>query len=252
MFAELKRGRKPTEQDQVRVTAFGDPTYPVSSDVAQLHQDTLVRRVGERGIFDWRRLPSSRREVEAVSALYPNTAKVYLGEAATEEVAKHLDRDIDIIHFATHGHVDERFPMNSFLALSIPEVLEEGRDNGLLQVWEIYERLRVDAELVVLSACQTGIGEELRGEGIMGLTRAFHYAGARSVLSTLWSVDDLAASELMIRFHRHLRAGLTKDEALREAQVELIRAPIEIEGGKQLDAAAPRAWAGFQLYGDWM
>lgn len=251
VYAELKRDRRPRTPTDFRVAAFGDPRYPGSSESASAHSDAVVRSAGEREIFDWQALPHSRREVESLAALYPRSSRAFLGSEATEEAVKSLPRDTRIVHFATHGHMDERFPMNSFLALSIPEETEERRDNGLLQVWEIYESLRIDADLVVLSACASGIGQELRGEGIMGLTRAFHYAGARSVLATLWSVEDASSAELMVRFHRHLRAGLAKDEALRAAQLELLAAPIDMAGVGKFDARAPRSWAAFQLYGDW-
>jgi CHAT domain-containing protein len=115
--------------------------------------------------------------------------------------------------------------------------------------------VRLDADLVVLSGCETALGEEQGGEGLIGLTRAFQFAGARTVMASLWSVRDQATSELMIRFYKHLRAGLPKDEALRQAQVELIRSPIEVvsEKGEKtvFDASAPYFWAGFQVYGDW-
>jgi CHAT domain-containing protein len=115
--------------------------------------------------------------------------------------------------------------------------------------------VRLDADLVVLSACDTGLGEEQGREGLIGLTRAFQYAGARTVMASLWSVRDQATSELMIRFYKHLRAGLPKDEALRQAQVELIRGPIEVVNEKGetslFDASAPYFLAGFQVYGDW-
>jgi CHAT domain-containing protein len=116
-------------------------------------------------------------------------------------------------------------------------------------VWEIVERVRLDADLVVLSACESGLGKELGGEGLIGLTRAFQYAGARSVMASLWNVNDQATAELMIRFYRHLRAGKTKDEALRAAQRELIEGPIEIvdETGERhlVGASAPYYWATF-------
>ena len=145
--------------------------------------------------------------------------------------------------------------MNSFLVFSVPDEFHEGVDNGLLQVWEIYESVRLQADLVVLSACETALGEEQRGEGLISLARAFQYAGARSVVASLWSVADQTTAELMIRFYRHLRSGLPKDEALRAAQLEFIRGPIEMEdadGNNVLkDAAAPYYWAGFQVFGDW-
>ena len=101
------------------------------------------------------------------------------------------------------------------------------------------------------------MGKELRGEGLIGLTRAFQYAGARSLMSTLWNVSDQATAELMVRFYRHLRDGLTKDEALRAAQLEFLRGPIMSvnENGQPQElehASSPFYWAGVQLYGDWM
>jgi CHAT domain-containing protein len=140
--------------------------------------------------------------------------------------------------------VDDRSPFDSGLVLAIPEQFAEGHDNGLLQVWEIFQSVRLDADLVVLSACETGLGEIRGGEGIIGLTRAFQYAGARSVLASLWRVDDKATADLMERFYRHLRAGSPKDEALRAAQLEMLARP----GGS---AAAPYFWASMQLFGDW-
>ncbi len=108
---------------------------------------------------------------------------------------------------------------------------------------------------MVLSACQTAIGEEQFGEGLIGLSRAFQYAGARSVLATLWSVADSTTAELMTRFYRHLQAGKPKDEALRAAQLELIRTPIRVTNQdgepRELDASAPYYWAAFQVIGDW-
>jgi CHAT domain-containing protein len=137
----------------------------------------------------------------------------------------------------------------------MPADLRVGAGNGLLQVWEIFEQMHLNADLVVLSGCETALGEEDGGEGLMGLARAFQYAGARTVLASLWSVNDLATSELMIRFYKHLRAGLPKDQALQAAQQELIQGPIEIvnETGEResRDFSAPYYWAGFQLYGDW-
>ena len=148
--------------------------------------------------LQWKRLPQSRREVEEIAALFPaDRRRTYVDREASEERAKAVGKNARIVHFATHGYVDNRSPFDSGLVLSIPEELAEGRDNGLLQVWEIFESVRLDADLVVLSACETGIGEIRGGEGIIGLTRAFQYAGARSVLASLWRVEDEATAELM-------------------------------------------------------
>jgi CHAT domain-containing protein len=181
--------------------------------------------------------------VTRIARLFPGRARTYLGDEATEAHAKALDRDARYVHFACHGTLDERFPLNSALALSIPEAPAAGGDNGLLQAWEIFDKVRIDAELVTLSACDTALGKEMGGEGLLGLTRAFHYAGARSVLATLWGVSDTSTPRLMERFYTHLQAGKSRDEALRAAQLDFIRG-----GG---DAAHPFRWAALQLSGDW-
>jgi CHAT domain-containing protein len=238
--------------------AFGDPVYPSGLDEGKLDtiMDIRVRSATRRGLLDLEPLPWSRREVEGIAALFPpGRVKVFLGAEATEEEAKKITKGSRILHFATHARVDDRFPLNSALELTMPEGFPENRENGLLQAWEIFEKVRLDADLVVLSGCETALGEEQGGEGLIGLTRAFQYAGARTVMASLWSVQDQATSELMIRFYKHFRAGLPKDEALRHAQIELIRGPIEVvnEKGEKtlLDASAPYYWAGFQIYGDW-
>ncbi len=133
-------------------------------------------------------------------------------------------------------------PSNSALALTVPSQRREGEENGLLQAWEIFEQVRLDADLVTLSACETALGAELAGEGLIGLTRAFHYAGARSVLASLWRVADDSTSELMKSVYGYLKAGVTKDEALRRAQREAIKQP---------KTSAPFHWAAFTLSGDW-
>ncbi len=258
VYAELKRGRAASgggrdPAGRTVLAAFGDPLYPDLGEGAGARQADVAVRAATRH-FDFRPLPGTRREVERIAALYGRGAATYLGAEATEERAKAVGEGPRYVHFAAHGLLDERFPLNSAVVLSLREQLTEGRDNGLLQVWEIFERLRLDAELVVLSACQTAGGKHLSGEGLIGLTRAFQYAGARSVAASLWSVDDPTTSELMVRFYRHLKAGKPKDEALRAAQIELVRGPIEVEKSGKLvakDASAPYYWAAFQIYGDW-
>lgn len=285
VFAELKQKRRPASEGNaleapIQLVAFGDPIYPQSltkargDSVASLptvvgvkaqgeapRGDPIVRSAADRGVFDWQPLPYTRREVDGIARLFPaGTARTFLGPEALEDRIKSLDPKTRILHLAAHGYTDEHLPSSSFVALTIPEHNNSGdagpeRDNGLLQVWEIFERVRLDADLVVLSACDTALGGEQGGEGLIGLTRAFQYAGARTVMASLWSVRDQATSELMIRFYKHLRTGLPKDEALRQAQIELIHGPIEVvnEKGEKtlLDASAPYYWAGFQVYGDW-
>ena len=109
------------------------------------------------------------------------------------------------------------------------------------QAWEIFEEVRIDADLVTLSACQSGLGQEREGEGLIGLTRAFLYAGAHSVMASQWTVQDVSTAEFMKRFYYHLTKGASKDEALQKAQIELLHLP---------QFARPFYWAAFFLIGD--
>ena len=262
VYAELKKQRRSEPEDSrhaITLAAFGDPQFPTASSgetFAEDHDlDAYVRAAAERG-FDFRPLPYSREEVNRVVALYPEgNAQAYLGTEASEERAKAIGKSARILHFATHGRYDHHIPLNSYVALTIPTELHEGQENGLLQAWEIYEDVRLDADLVVLSACESGLGDELAMEGLIGLTRAFQFAGARTVASSLWQVEDWATAELMERLYRHLRSGKTKDEALRAAQLELIRGSVETmdrEGRVvKRDLSSPYYWAAFQMIGDW-
>jgi CHAT domain-containing protein len=258
VYADLRRSRSSGGgAARPALVAFGDPRFPRLPDRESLQSiaDERVRSLAERG-FAFDPLPASRAEVEGIARLYEAEATAYLGEAATEERAKSAAAgSARILHFATHATLDPDLPLNSALVFTLPERFSEGRDNGLLQAWEIFEGVRFDADLVVLSACDSGLGKELGGDGLLGLTRAFHYAGARSVAASLWKVSDRTTGELMVRFHRHLRSGKSKDEALRAAQLELLRGPIRVrdEQGREteIDASSPYYWAAFQIFGDW-
>lgn len=242
VYAEVKKTRRALSPEAIRVAAFGDPRYPaVSKDQADKLASPEVRSVVRSGVA-LGPLPNTRAEVQAITGLFPTSSRAYLGEEATEGRAKGVGKEAEVLHFACHGLVDERFPLNSALALTIPESPKEGEDNGLLQAWEIFESVRIDADLVTLSACETALGQEVGGEGLVGLTRAFQYAGARSVLASLWSVGDASTSQLMKGFYGALKAGKTKDEALREAQVGLLRDPRTSD---------PFHWAAFEVIGDW-
>jgi len=226
VFAELRNRRR--NHGASHLVAFGDPLYDP--------EGTERLRPGLR----LAPLPHSRTEVERLAAVFPGS-RVHLGEDATEEAAKNIEPETALLHFACHGIVDARFPLDSALALTIPNLSSPGHANGLLQAWEIFEGMRLDADLVTLSACETAVGREDAGEGLLGLTRAFQFAGARSVLASLWEVGDESTTKLMVSFYRGLGAGLSKDEALRGAQVEMIGTPLR----------APFHWAGFELIGDW-
>ncbi len=246
VFAEQKRLRARSRQG--RFAAFGDPLYPAEGT------ETAAMGAGRAPGFRLTPLAATRREVEESGRLFGDEAVVFVGPEATEERARQVLPTASVAHFACHAVVDERFPLESSLALAIPGEVEAGQENGLLQAWEIFEELRVPADLVTLSACETGLGREIAGEGILGLTRAFHYAGARSVVASLWKVADWSTSELMVRFYRSLRAGQSTAEALSAAQRSLLREPIRVrsEGeADRRDASHPYHWAGFALFGDW-
>ena len=180
-------------------------------------------------------LPESRQEVERVGTDLPKPSTVLLGVDATETRFKSLPlRSYNVLHLALHGYADLDYPDRSALAFA-PEV--GGRNDGLLQVREI-RRLNLDAGLVTLSACNTGVGP-IGQAGVVNIANAFIEAGAKTVVSTLWDLNDQATARLMADFYARLASGTEKGEALRQAQSELAEA-----------GAAPYFWAGFQIVGD--
>jgi CHAT domain-containing protein len=239
LFAELRK-HPPVSSGSSTLVAFGDPLYPSTKPQADADLSPEVREVLRRG-YALTPLPATRAEVGALAEGFGQHATVYLGAEATEGRAKSIAKT-KYLHFATHGLLDSRSPLDSSLALTVPAERRAGEENGLLQAWEIFEQLRIDADLVTLSACETALGADVAGEGLVGLTRAFHYAGARTVLASLWQVADVSTSDLMTKLYAHLRSGMTKDEALRLAQRDAIARP---------ETAAPFHWAAFTLSGNW-
>lgn len=192
------------------------------------------------------RLPFSRREAEMIFSVAPPaaSAKILDFSASRERVLGREFGEYSIIHFATHGLLDSERPELSSIVLSLVD--KEGRPViGFLRLNEIYS-LRLGAELAVLSACQTALGRDMRGEGIVGLTRGFMFAGARRVVASLWQVDDEATSELMKLFYEGMLKGkLSPAAALRRAQSEMAR------GAAGARFSAPYYWAGFVLQGEY-
>src|SRR6185312_12042069 len=155
-------------------------------------------------------------EVETIATDFPRPSTILLGNHATETEFKRLPLNrFKVIHLALHGYANSKFPDRSALVFA-PE--NPPVDDGLLQVREI-RRLPLNASLVTLSACDTGIGP-VGEEGVANIVNAFIEAGAQSVVSTLWRLEDHATSQLMISFYGHLAQGDNKAEALRKAQVE--------------------------------
>jgi CHAT domain-containing protein len=188
------------------------------------------------------RLPATRAEAAAIARLYGATP--LLAEKATEAAVRQRIGQADMIHLATHGYLHPQRAMSSGVLLAAPEQEPkegEHRSDGFLQAWEIYSELKLKAELVVLSACETGSGQNVQGEGIIGLTRALQYAGARSIVASQWPVADRSTFTLMVAFHRKLREGMAKDEALQQAMAAVQKDPR---------TAHPFYWAPFFLIGD--
>ena len=189
------------------------------------------------------RLPYTRQEAEAILALAPATGrKAALGFEANRTAAMSDDLSrYRIIHFATHSFLDSMHPELSGIALSMLD--RQGKpQEGFLRSHEVFN-LRLGAELVVLSGCRTGLGKEVKGEGLYGMTRGFMYAGSRRVLVSLWDVQDQATARLMTDFYRGLLGPKRPNTAaaLRAAQIAIWR-----EGRWQ----APYYWAGFVLQGE--
>lgn len=230
------------------VFSVADPRVPGagaarSHNVGPRPNRDLVRSASDTGAGTFHRLRFTADEARRIAAIAPSAGTVVaLGFDASRERA--LARDLQqyrFVHFATHALVNTRRPELSGIVLSLVSPEGAGQE-GFLRLPDIYN-LRLGADLVVLSACQTALGRDVRGEGLIGLTRGFMYAGARAVVSSLWDVRDEQTSELMTRFYRGmLRDGLRPAAALRAAQRSMLDDPAW---------AAPVHWAGFVLQGEW-
>jgi uncharacterized protein (TIGR03382 family) len=188
------------------------------------------------------RLPASHEEAEAIMSVVPAGAGLKLtGFGATREAASSPElARYRVVHFATHGFFDERQPELSGVVFSLVDE-RGGRRDGHLRLHDIYN-LSLPVELIVLSACETGRGQDVRGEGLVGLTRGFMYAGAGGVVASLWKVDDEATAELMRHFYDGLlRENLSPAAALRAAR-------IKVRGQRRW--RAPYYWAAFVLQGE--
>jgi CHAT domain-containing protein len=160
-------------------------------------------------------------EAKEIKSLYPQST-IYLEKEATEERAKALIGNSDIIHFASHAELNEDDPLASAIRLA-----KSDKEDGRLEVREIFG-MDLKASLVVLSACETGLGKLSSGDELVGLTRAFIYAGTPSVVASLWNVEDSSTAQLMASFYKNLKT-MTKVEALRQAQLNLIRGNVNSE-----------------------
>ncbi|HEX5083987.1 MAG TPA: CHAT domain-containing protein, partial [Blastocatellia bacterium] len=215
----------------------------VQAAVSTTTTPALARAMRSFNRAGFSRLFFSREEADEIAELIPESSLFKATDfqasrrvAASDELSRYR-----IIHIATHGLLNSEHPELSGLVLSLVD--ENGKtQDGFLRMHEIFN-LQLSADLVVLSACQTALGKEIKGEGLVGLTRGFMYAGAERVVASLWQVDDQATAELMRRFYRGmLKDGLRPAAALREAQMEM---------SKTSRWSEPYFWAGFVIQGEW-
>jgi CHAT domain-containing protein/Tfp pilus assembly protein PilF len=236
----IKRGQRDGTKHKKDILAFGDPVYgPAEDQDNSQNSSDIFQDFYSSSAFKFFRLKYSGVEVQRIASLFnKNRGEIYQREHASEQVLKNLDlEDFKIIHFAAHGLVDDQNPARSSIVLSLDS---KSQEDGFVLMREIYN-LRMGADLVCLSACQTGLGQFIRGEGIEGLNRAFFYAGASSVLMSLWSINDQASSQLMERFYFHLRSSNSIMDALQKAKLEMIAfKPF----------SHPFYWAAFVITGD--
>lgn len=221
------------------LAVIADPVFDADDPRLTGHETTAeTEDVGDR----LGPLRFSRVEAEAILGLAgTERTRQALGFEATRETL--IDPALGryrIVHLSTHGRIDTERPELSELVFSRFD--RRGRPRkGVLRAHEIFD-LELSAELVVLSACETALGEEVRGEGLVGLTQGFFSAGAAGVVVSLWQVDDRATARLMERFYRHLFAGRSPATSLREAQLSL---------REEVGWQAPFYWAGFVVQGEW-
>ena len=212
-------------------------------DDAPARDDRLTRSIRDVGLMHLSRLPYTRREADGILALAaPQSRMGALDFQATR--ARALDPDLggyQLVHFATHGLIDNQHPELSGLVFSLFD--DQGKPiEGFLPLEDIYN-LNLPVNTVVLSACETGLGKEISSEGLVGMTRGFMYAGATRVVASLWKVNDVATAELMRGFYRGmLRDHLPASAALRQAQLQMSKEPRW---------SSPYFWAAFQLHGEW-
>ncbi len=261
VLALLRRDLAERSAAPKTIAVLADPVFSadderVRSSAASAEPTTITRRKYWRDVtraltdmgYDESalllpRLQGTEWEAKQILSRVPGDQKLAaLGFAANRETATSpVLSQYRILHFATHALINNTHPELSGLALSLVD--EQGREqDGFLRAHEIFN-LKLPAELVVLSACQTGLGKEVKGEGIVGMTRSFMYAGAPRVVVSLWSVRDREAAELMARFYKRLLGprAMPPAAALRAAQVEMWRER----------QAAPYYWAAFVIQGEW-
>jgi CHAT domain-containing protein/Tfp pilus assembly protein PilF len=233
---------------------FANPNYDQSPTAAITPRTRSSERSTDLASLQMNPLPGTQEEVEAIAATLPQ-AQVFTATQATETTLKQLTSP-SILHLATHGfflrapsatlpdqaNTAENPLLRSGLALAGFNNRQSGNEDGVLTALEVSGLNLAGTQLVVLSACETGLGDVANGEGVYGLRRAFALAGAHSQLMSLWKVDDYGTSLLMQRYYQKLAAGMERSQALRQVQLEM---------SADSEYSHPYYWAAFILSGDW-
>lgn len=234
---QLKRTRRVTG-----LLAFGNPVFNAET----VERASIAKR--DEKLLP---LPEAETEVKALAQLHGSTSRVFIGAEASEARLKSEAASAGILHFATHGILNDAAPMYSHLALAADDKTEDGqkedgpKEDGMLEVWELLQ-MDLKADLAVLSACETARGKIGAGEGVIGLSWALFVAGVPSTLVSQWKVESSSTRDLMVGFHRNLKGagnkpGSPKAEALRQSVLRLLKKPATNH---------PFYWAGFVLVGN--
>jgi len=187
--------------------------------------------------YSYDELPDARAEARNIAGMYAKS--VFLaGPSAREQEVKKLLPQFEFLHFATHGILDAHDGLNSGLLMATESA--DGSEDGILHAWEVAE-LSLTARLVVLSACDTGLGKERQGDGLLGMAWSFLAAGAPRVVASLWRVDDAASREFMTGFYKDVKTGIRLDDAMRKSM-------LAMRNGTP--APSPYYWSAFQILGN--
>ena len=257
-LALLRKHVKRDHEPEKTVAVFADPVFEASDERVRhkslrTSADESVKAIGDylrrigliRGQQPLPRLSYSRKEALAIASLVPEAQRdiVLDFNVNYDMVTGPKLGEYRFLHFATHAWLDTEQPELSGILLSLVDADGRPQQSGILRLGDIYN-LNLPVELVTLSACETALGRSVKGEGMIGLTRGFMYAGAPRVLASLWAVDDVATADLMKLFYEGMLGPrkLRPPAALREAQREMY------EKNRQ---ASPFYWAGFVLQGEW-
>jgi CHAT domain-containing protein/Tfp pilus assembly protein PilF len=236
VLAGLREPRQePVPADRKQVVAFAPFAGPGSKTATRGAAPSMGAMGASRWSFE--PLPASLREISEIASLYPEASLKFVGSEANEDAVTHNPAVVGArrLHFATHAKIDEDSPERSALVLS-----ERPGEDGLLEVAEIFN-LKLSADLAVLSACETALGKEVTGEGLVGLSRAFFYAGVPSLVVSLWNVVDGSTPDLMLDFYKNLDQLQDKAKALQTAKISMITRGTY---------AHPSYWAPFILLGE--